>query len=430
MVTNTIAAVLSAPLVAWNGAPLATSARDVAFNRVVAADRAADAAWASLKTADEVKARQEELRSRALEAIGALPERTPLNVQVTGTWSKPGCGYRIEKILFESRPNHHVTGHLFLPDHAKFKPPYPGLLVPCGHSSAGKAARHYQRGGVDGALAGFATFVVDPLDQGERSQLGSSLPAGHGHQHAGARAHLLGEGFAQYRIWDAIRAVDVMCARGDIDSARLGVMGMSGGGTLSAYAYAFDSRLKTACPAGFISTVRDTCDECGPQDAEQNIRGQLAFGLNHLGLLLLRYPDAVCPVFSHDDFFPFRGSMATYGLLREFYGARGLADNVAYVENPGPHTWYESSRVHSLDWMRERLDGEKGAFSREPFARIAQNVGCSYDEADVGLAREAPEAGWVAPKGRVASIPGERTVYDLLRDKFRAAAAGRGVPRG
>ena len=30
-------------------------------------------------------------------------------------------GYRIEKLTFASRPHHHVTAHLFLPDNPKYK---------------------------------------------------------------------------------------------------------------------------------------------------------------------------------------------------------------------------------------------------------------------------------------------------------------------
>ena len=84
------------------------------------------------KTPEQIAAYQKRLREKFLEAIGGLPERTPLKPKVTGTVSRDG--YRVEKVIFESQPKHFVTALLFLPDAERFKPPYPGVLVPCGHA--------------------------------------------------------------------------------------------------------------------------------------------------------------------------------------------------------------------------------------------------------------------------------------------------------
>ena len=184
-----ILSLLKLPLIAWNGKSFASQAYDAVFARIVEADRAADDAWCDLSSPEAVHARQAELRAKGIASFGGLPERTPLNARTTGVIQRKG--YKIEKIVFESRPDYFVTGHLFLPDSPQFKPPYPGIFVPCGHSAEGKAGPGYQRGGVQGALAGFATFVVDPTDQGERFQAGQTLVCGHGHQHTGVRAHLL-----------------------------------------------------------------------------------------------------------------------------------------------------------------------------------------------------------------------------------------------
>ena len=420
---NDVLTLLGLPLIAWNGKSFASQAYDAVFTRIVEADRAADNSWDNLPSPEAVRALQAESREKGIASFGGLPERTPLNARTTDVIQRDG--YKIEKIVFESRPGYFVTGHLFIPDSSAFKPPYPGIFVPCGHSAEGKAGPGYQRGGVQGALAGFATFVVDPTDQGERFQAGRTLVCGHGHQHTGVRAHLLGEGQAQYRIWDAMRAIDVLCERPDVDPERIGAMGMSGGGTMTAYIYAFDERVKAACPSGFLTTIRDTCQECGPQDAEQVLHGQLSFGLNHLGYMLMRYPAPACPSFTRADFFPFRGALATVGRMKKFYEARGVGERVSYIEAPGPHNWCESSRIGSLEWMREFLNGEKGVFPYDPMAHWRENAGFLYTNADSGVAFEPPEVGFVVPNGRVVDLPGARTIYDILRDKFRAAVAAR-----
>ena len=100
------------------------------------------------KTPEQIAAYQTRLREKFLQAIGGLPPRTPLEPQVTGQVKREG--YRVEKILFESQPKHFVTGLLFLPEAARFKPPYPGVLVPCGHAQGRQGARRLSN---DGRLA-------------------------------------------------------------------------------------------------------------------------------------------------------------------------------------------------------------------------------------------------------------------------------------
>src|SRR5262249_36485180 len=122
---------------------------------------------ASLKTGDEIQKRQRELKARFLAAIGGLPqEKTPLNAKVVGTLK--GNGFRVENVIYESRPNHHVTAIFYIPDG---KGPFPGVLVPCGHSDNGKAAEAYQRVCILMAKNGLAALCFDPIGQGERLQL-------------------------------------------------------------------------------------------------------------------------------------------------------------------------------------------------------------------------------------------------------------------
>jgi hypothetical protein len=127
------------------------------------------------KTPEEIAAYQKLARENCLKVIGAFPERTPLEAQVVGTISRPG--YRVEKIIFQSQPKHYVTGLLFLPYADHFKPPYPGVLVPCGHAMEAKGHDEYQSMGALLALNGMVALVYDPIDQGERGRnSGASRP--------------------------------------------------------------------------------------------------------------------------------------------------------------------------------------------------------------------------------------------------------------
>jgi hypothetical protein len=119
-----------------------------------------------IKSAAACREWQEKRRRFFLERIGGLPERTPLNPQITGTLK--GKGYRVENIVLETRPAFHLTANLYLPD---TPPPWPAVLVPCGHSHEGKAAGQYQLICMLLARHGMAAICYDPIGQGERYQM-------------------------------------------------------------------------------------------------------------------------------------------------------------------------------------------------------------------------------------------------------------------
>ena len=376
-------------------------------------DLAADARWSEAVPLETLNARRERLRADFARALGGFPERCDLDVQVRGCVTRQG--YRVEKLLFTSVPGHHVTAHLFLPDDARSRAPYPAILMPCGHDDEGKASRNHQRAAVIAAQAGFAALLYDPLDQGERLQQGTMAKGNvTGHVNAGLRAHLLGWGFARFRIWDGMRALDVLSARPDIDPRRIGVAGMSGGGTLSAYLFALDDRLAAGCPMGFITNVRSLATGIGPQDCEQIVFGQLTFGLNHLGLMAAAFPRPVCPGFTYEDMFPYAGSLSTWQQAQALYSRHGFADRVDKLECPGKHGWYESEKFGQTVWMRRWLREDPSALPFDREALNARNARQGAADLDYGLA-DSPEAE-VVPGG-VMSLPGEKSVYDLLADE-------------
>ena len=93
---------------------------------------AREKAYEKIKTAEDSRVYQEKMRAFFLERLGGFPERTPLEARTLATLERDG--YRVETVLFASRPGFHVTGLLFLPESPG---PHPGVLVPCGHSGIG-----------------------------------------------------------------------------------------------------------------------------------------------------------------------------------------------------------------------------------------------------------------------------------------------------
>ena len=405
---------------------------DNALKAVYEADLAADAAWTACTTPAALKAHQAEVRAKVVAALGGFPARCPLNVVVTGRVQRDG--YAVEKLYFESQPGHHVTANLFLPDPAKWPGRRPGIVVPCGHSTNGKASCGYQRGALQAAKAGMVALVYDPIDQGERRQ--SRRSAGlwncEAHNNVGRRAELLGWNTARFRTWDGMRALDVLAARPEVDASKLGVMGHSGGGTMSSWIMALDDRIACAAPSGFLSTMRAVCEQCGPQDAEQFVFGELAFGFNHLGHIVLRAPSPVLHCASHGDFFPFSGVMETAGRAARIYAAAGAKEKYALSDTLGPHHWHESTRTRAVAWMDKWLQGGPDLPSMQTHRDL--QFGFNYADVDVGLGYEPKSLQqmrtntWEAsatPTGCTLDLPGERTVYDLMQDEANRAQAAR-----
>jgi len=405
---------------------------DDAVKAVYKADLAADAAWTACTTKESLAARQKQVRAALVAALGGFPEKCPLNTVVTGR--VPRDGYAVEKILFESQPGHHVTANLFLPDPAKFPGKRPGIVIPCGHSENGKGSKCYQRGALQAAKAGMVALLFDPIDQGERRQSRKSAAIWNcvAHNNVGRRAELLGWNTARFRTWDGIRCLDVLAERPEVDATRLGVMGHSGGGTMTSWIMALDDRVACAAPSGFLSTMRAVCEQCGPQDAEQFVFGELAFGFNHLGHILLRAPSPVLHCSSHGDFFPFSGVLETSVRAADVYARIGAADAYSLSDTVGPHHWHESTRTRAVAWMDRWLQGGKGPSAMSEHRDL--QYGFDYADVDTAIGY-APKNmtdmrtnRWEAsatPTGCTLDLPGERTVYDLMKDEAGRARAAR-----
>jgi len=357
------------------------------------------------KTPEQIAEYQKRLREKFIEALGGFPERTPLNPQVTGVVSREG--YRVEKIIFESQPKHYVSALLFLPDAHKYKPPYPAVLVPCGHSSNGKAHDAYQTMGALLALNGMAGLVFDPIDQGERSQMLSQLPGLAGtkaHTMLGIGSILLGRNTALFEIWDGIRAIDYLQSRPEVDPKRIGCTGNSGGGTQTSYLMSLDDRIVAAAPSCYITGFERLLETIGPQDAEQNIYGQLEFGMDHADYLMMRAPVPILICAATEDFFDITGVWNSFRYAKRLYTRMGLAERIELLENDAGHNYNQIQRQGVVRWMsRWLLNKDEPIIEPEIKLLSDEEVLC-------------------APGGQVMNIDGARSTYDLNRDMEKELA--------
>jgi cephalosporin-C deacetylase-like acetyl esterase len=352
--------------------------------------------YGQLKTPEQITTYQRRLREFFIKQLGGFPERTPLNSKTTGKLA--GDGYTIEKVIFESQPRHHVTANLYLPSGPS---PYPGVLVSSGHSRTGKTADYNQRFGIALAKNGMAALCYDPIGQGERSQIldqaGQPQFSSTTTEHSlmGVGSILVGSNTGRYRVWDGMRAIDYLQSRSDIDPRRIGITGCSGGGTLSSYIMALDERVACAAPSCYLTTFRRLIETIGPQDAEQNIFGQLAMGLDQPDYVLLRAPRPTLISCTTGDYFDIQGTWDNFRQAKQIYGRLGYPERVDLVEAEGTHGVQPTNLLGITRWMRRWLVGKD-------------------DGVTIGnLVVRSPDELQCTAMGQVLLLAGERSVFEL-----------------
>lgn len=324
----------------------------------------------AIKSKDEYEQRKTRLRAAALRMLGGLNEtKTPLNLQRTGTLDRGD--YRVEKIIYESRPRYYVTANLYVPQRGS--PPFPAILHPLGHSDTGKNRAFYQRLSIGLVKQGFVVLTYDPIGQGERrifwdAELGGSKVGGSTQEHSmvGWQSLLGGESVARHRIWDGIRGIDLLESLKEVDPKRIGVTGCSGGGTLTTYIAALDDRTKASAPACYISSWDEQLKGTGPQDAEQQFADQLLEGLNHSDWIGLAAPKPYLIVNTDQDFFPLEGARKTFTEMKRIYELYDAAAKIEWFHEPGGHGTPTASREAIYTWMKQWLKGEPGAVKEPP----------------------------------------------------------------
>jgi len=354
---------------------------------------------ATLKTETQWLKRQQEVRQTLMKLVGPFPEKTPLNPKVVGIINKKG--YRLEKIIFESRPELYVTACLFIPDGLTGKAPV--ILNPIGHSDNAFREQLYQTVILNFVKKGFVVLTYDPIGQGERLQyfdpdIGRSCIGWSTceHSYIGTQCFVSGNSFARYCVWDGIRAIDYLQTRDEVDSGRIGVNGISGGGTRTSYISAFDERVLAAAPECYITGFKRLMESIGPQDGEQNLYHAIANSIDHADLLEVRAPKPALIMSTTRDFFSIQGARETYKEVKKAYKAFGKEDNFSMTEDDAPHDSTQKNREAMYAFFQKHLN----------------QPGSAIDEVVEFLTEEELK---ITETGQVSTSLGGKTVFDFNR---------------
>jgi acetyl esterase/lipase len=157
------------------------------------------------------------------------------------------------------------------------------------------------------------------------------------HSEASEQVMLTGEHIARYFVWDAMRGIDYLSSRADIDPQRIGAFGCSRGGTVTAYLVALDSRVKAAGVACYITSFDDLLTTIGPQEAEQSIPGFIQQGFGFPDWVETAAPMPYAVISTTEDMFPIEGARKSVDESRRIYSLYGASDRLQWITGPGRH---------------------------------------------------------------------------------------------
>jgi dienelactone hydrolase len=332
-------------------------------------EEARRARFAAVTSRNDLLSLQSSLRNTFLRLIDGLPAKSAIPAaRKTGTIEADD--YIVEKLVFESFPGYFVSALLYKPK--RIVAPLPGVLSPCGHSTTGMAEGAYQILHINLAKRGYVVLTYDPVGQGERSQFWDAkkgrsrfnLICGE-HAVLGNPLYLLGTSLARYRIWDGMRGLDYLISLPEVDASRIGCVGNSGGGTLTAYIAALDPRVSVAAIGCYITTMRrrmgNRIQQDPAADPEQDIFGFVSEGIDHAGLLALRAPRPTLLATARFDFFPIEGARESFDEAKRLYEVAGAGDRIKRVEAAERHGLSDPLRLAVYEWFGRWLSGSPEA---------------------------------------------------------------------
>ncbi|MCP4258417.1 MAG: prolyl oligopeptidase family serine peptidase [Planctomycetes bacterium] len=362
---------------------------------------------AALETKDDAQKYVNDVREKIQQSFGPWPEKTPLKPRIVGVVERDE--YKIEKIIFESRPNFLVTANLYIPKGRKF--PLPGVVGTCGHSSNGKASEFYQSFSQGLARQGYVVLIYDPIGQGERLQypdenLKSKVGVGvREHLYSGNQQFLVGDFIGSWRAWDGIRALDYLLSRKEVDPKHIGVTGNSGGGTMTTWLCGVENRWTMAAPSCFVITFRRNLENELPADTEQCPPRALALGLDHSDFLAAMAPKPIVILAKEKDYFDARGAEEAHHRLRSLYSLLGAGKNIELFIGPGYHGYSQENR--------------------EAMYRLFNRAtGISDLQSEPEIVIEKDETLYCAPRGQVCELD-SRPIYSFTKAKSQALAKKR-----
>jgi len=211
------------------------------------------------------------------------------------------------------------------------------------------------------ARNGFVVLVIDPVSQGERLQLtdasGKSLTRGGTTEHTllNAQATLLGTNLPAEELWDNVRGLDYLLTRPEVDAARVGCLGNSGGATQTAYFMAYDDRVRVAALCSYVAAGERNLTATGPADGCVMLPGAGAAGLDVADWPIAFAPKPLLLLTGRYDFVDQTDMEAAHADVRRAYAALGQPAQTDIFTYDDGHGISAPKRAAAVAWFRRWL---------------------------------------------------------------------------
>ncbi|KXB05372.1 hypothetical protein AKJ51_05105 [candidate division MSBL1 archaeon SCGC-AAA382A20] len=316
-------------------------------------------------TREEWKKWKEDLKPRLIDTLGKMPEKVPLDPETTARWEEDGLVK--ERVLFNVEDGLSAAAYVFRPN--DIEEPVPGILACHGHGAFGKEPvmgndsspelaqnirQHNYDYGLQMAKEGYAVIAIDWRGFGERDdrRKPNYNDVFHGRDICNIhfiRAAVLGMTLLGMDVHDGSCALDYLCDQDYVDPDRIGVMGLSFGGTMTTWMALCDDRIKAAD----IICYSDRFAHFGMRDV--NFCGsQITPGLYELcdvpdlhGLIAPR--PLLVEIGVHDECFRVDSAMSCFKEVEKIYSAAECEDKLELDLFEGGHQWSGRKTRHFFE---------------------------------------------------------------------------------
>lgn len=300
----------------------------------------------------DVKTWQGRLRRKVKDLLGwpQMPsERRDLNVR--SLWKREHEHGTIEKIVLTMEPGSDANAYLCVPRDAG--PAYDWFICLQGHSTGAhnSVALDFETNtrpievegdrdfGVGCMRRGIAAICLEQRGFGERGETAMKSRSSRSCHEAAMHALMLGRTLIGERVYDVDRAIDYLRTRDDVNPTRIGVMGNSGGGTVSLFAAAVLPRIAWAMPSCYFCSFADSI--MAMHHCQCNYVPHILRYAGMADLMGLFAPNPVVIVSGRkDDIFPIGPARKEFRRLAEIYRAAGAPANCRHVIGDGGHRFY------------------------------------------------------------------------------------------
>ena len=268
-------------------------------------------------------------------------------------------GYRIHKLRFEVVPGFHSTALLYEP--TKIVGRVPAILNLLGHEPDGIGVEYEQKRCINFAKRGIIALDLEFIGFGELANPGNA------HDFA-FQLNLVGSNALGLFYLSMRRGLDYLSGLQQVDTSRIGVTGLSGGGWQTVMLSALDPRVAVAVEVAGIGSRESNLTHPVDTDEIEEDAPDLMQQQDYPELIALRAPRPTMEIHNGTDSCCFRAPLVKpyiYDQVKPFFQLYGAPDNLAWSENlyPGTHNYQlenrnQAYRFFSTYFKLPLLDGE------------------------------------------------------------------------